>query len=128
MKMFLLFSHKLTDEQIKDAKENLGVKEFVYLPENLQERFSNIPPEIDDIKEYANIFLKFLKENASKDDYILIQGDFGVVFWVVEFCKENNLKAVYATTKRVVKEKNINGKVVKISEFKHIKFRFYFKG
>ena len=128
MKMFLLFSHKLTSEQIKDAKKNLGVEDFIYLPDELQIKFSNIPPEIDDIKEYANIFINFLKENASKKDYVLIQGDFGVVFWVVEFCKENNIKAVYATTKRVVKEQNINGKVVKISEFRHIKFRFYFKG
>jgi len=61
MKMFLLFSHKLTDEQIKDAKSNLGVDEFVYLPDDLQNKFSNVPPEIDDIKEYTKDFIKFLK-------------------------------------------------------------------
>ena len=127
MKMFLIFSHKLTNEQIKDAKENLGVDEFVYLPQKLQEKFSNVPPEIDDIKEYSLDFMEFLNQNAKKDDFVLIQGDFGVVFWVVEYCKQNNLKAVYSTTKRIVKEKNIEGKVVKISEFQHIKFRFYFK-
>ena len=125
MKMFLLFSHKLTEEQVKDARENLGVKEFIYLPKDLQEKFSNVPPEIDDIKEYSNIFIDFLEKNVSKEDYVLIQGDFGVVFWVVKYCRENNIKAVYATTKRVVKEKVIDGKVVKISEFKHVKFRKY---
>ena len=127
MKMFLLFSHKLTDTQIKDAKENLGVNEFIYLPQDLQKKFSNVPPEIDDIKEYSQIFIEFLEKNSSSEDIVLIQGDFGVVFWVVEYCKKNNLKVVYATTKRVVKEKNVDGKVVKISEFKHVKFRFYFK-
>ena len=126
--MFLLFSHKLTDKQIKNAKENLGVDEFIYLPQDLQEKFSNVPPEIDNIKEYSEDFIKFLQKNANKNDYILIQGDFGVVFWIVEYCRKNNLKAVYSTTKRIVKEKNIDGKVVKISEFKHVKFRFYFKG
>ena len=126
MKMFLLFLHKLTPEQVKDAKENLGVKEFVYLPKDLQDKFSNVPPEIDDIKKYSLDFIKFLEKNVSKEDYVLIQGDFGVVFWVVEYCKENDLKAVYATTKRVSKEKMIDGKVVKISEFKHIRFRRYF--
>ena len=126
MNMFLFFSHKLTDEQIKDAKENLGVDEFIYLPQDLQEKFSNVPPEIDDIKEYTQIFIDFLEKNVSSEDIVLIQGDFGVVFWVVEYCKQKNLKAVYATTKRVVKEQNIDGKVVKISEFKHVKFRFYF--
>jgi len=126
MKMFLFFSHKLTEEQIKDAKENLGVNEFIYLPKDLQYKFSNVPPEIEDIKEYSQIFIDFLKENVKKEDFVLVQGDFGVVFNIVEFCKENNLKAVYSTTKRVVKEKVIDGKVVKISEFKHIKFRKYY--
>jgi len=125
-KMFLLFSHKLTDEQIKDAKENLGVDEFVYLPLSLQKKFSNVPPELEDIKEYSKIFIDFLKDNAQKEDFVLIQGDFGVVFNLVEFCKENNLKAIYSTTKRVVKEQVINGKIIKTSEFKHIRFRKYF--
>jgi len=126
MKMFLFFSHKLTDEQIKDAKENLGISEFVYLPEDLQYKFSNVPPEIEDIKEYSRDFKEFLKNNAKKDDYVLIQGDFGVVFQIVEFCKENSLKAVYSTTKRIAKEKKVEGKIVKISEFKHVRFRKYF--
>ena len=124
--MFLLFSHKLTDEQIKDAKENLGVNEFIYLPEDLQYKFSNVPPEIEDIKEYSKDFKEFLKNNAKKQDFILIQGDFGVVFQMVEFCKENNLKAIYSTTKRVVKEQIIDGKIIKTSEFRHIRFRNYF--
>ena len=126
MKMFLLFSHKLTDEQIKDAKQNLGVDEFIYLPKDLQEKFSNVPPEINDIKGYSQIFIDFLEKHASNEDIVLIQGDFGVVFWVVEYCRQNNFKAVYATTKRVVKEKKIDEKVIKISEFKHVKFRRYY--
>jgi len=124
-KMFLFFSHKLTDEQIKDAKENLKIKEFVYLPKDLQEKFSNVPPEIDDIKKYSEIFIDFIKNNMKKEDFALIQGDFGVVYHLVDFCKKNNLKAIYSTTKRISKEKEVNGKIVKVSEFKHIKFRFY---
>ena len=125
MRMFLLFSHKLTEEQIEDAK-NLGIEEFIYLPKDLQEKFSNVPPEIEDIREYSKSFINFLKNNAKNNDYVLIQGDFGVVFNVVEFCKENNLIAIYSTTKRVVKEQKIDGKIVKTSEFKHIRFRRYF--
>ena len=125
MKMFLFFSHKLTAEQIEDAKKR-GVKEFVSLPNELQYKFSNVPPEIDDIKEYSKPFFKFLKENAKEGDFVLIQGDFGVVFNIVEFCKDNNLQAVYSTTKRVAKETKIDEKVVKVSELKHVKFRFYF--
>ena len=86
----------------------------------MQNKFSNVPPEIDDIKKYSLDFIEYLEKNVSKDDYVLIQGDFGVVYWVVEFCRENNIKTVYATTKRIVREEEINGKVVKISEFKHV--------
>lgn len=127
MKMFLFFSHKLTDEQIYDAKENLGISEFVYLPDDLQNKFSNVPPEINDIKAYSMEFINYLEKNAKKEDYVLIQGDFGIVFWVVEYCKNNNLKAVYSTTKRIAKEMKIKGKIIKTSEFEHIRFRFYFK-
>ncbi len=38
-KMFLLFSHKLTQTQKDDAIKTLGIDEFVYLPENLQQVF-----------------------------------------------------------------------------------------
>ena len=123
MKMYLFFSHKLTDAQIEDAKK-LGVDEFVYLPDDLQEKFSNVPPELENIKEYARDFEKFL-ENAKKGDYVLIQGDFGLTCHLVNFTKSKGLIPVYATTKRISKDIKKDGKVVKISEFKHIRVRKY---
>ena len=123
MKMYLLFSHELTDAQIEDAKK-LGVEEFVYLPDDLQRKFSNVPPELESIKEYAKDFEKFL-ENAKSGDYVLIQGDFGLTCHLVNFSKSKGLIPVYATTKRISKDIKKDGKVVKISEFKHIRFRKY---
>ncbi len=127
MKMFLFFSHKLTPEQIEDAKR-FGIDEFIYMPENLQKIFSNIDPEIDieDIEVLIKEkFGKFLIENANSGDYVLIQGDFGVVYHLVNFCKSVGLVPVYATTKREVREIEKDGKIQKISEFRHIKFRKY---
>jgi hypothetical protein len=123
MKMYLLFSHKLTDAQIEDAKR-LGVDEFVYLPQDLQQKWSNVPPELESIKEYAKAFEEFLK-SARKGDYVLIQGDFGLTCHMVNFSKNNGLIPVYATTKRISKDINQNGKIIKISEFQHIRFRMY---
>jgi superfamily I DNA and RNA helicase len=124
MKMYLLFSHKLTQEQSDDAKR-LGVSEFVSLPKELQNKFSNVPPELESIGEYIKPIKEFLEQNLTSKDIVLIQGDFGVVCEIVKFCKEKGVKAVYATTKRVVKEMEKDGKKVKISEFKHIIFREY---
>ena len=124
MKMYLLFSHKLTNEQIEDAKK-LGVDEFVYLPEDLQKKFSNVPPELESIKKYAKDFEKFL-EKAKNGDYVLIQGDFGLTCHLVNFSKNRGLIPVYATTKRISKDMKKDGKIIKMSEFKHIKFRKYY--
>ncbi|CAB3288132.1 conserved protein of unknown function [Methanocaldococcus lauensis] len=124
-KMFLLFSHNLTDDQIKDAKENLKVDKFIYLPKELQNIWSNIPPEIEDITDYLKPIKEFLKNNANDGDYVLIQGDFGATYNMVNYAFENNLIPIYATTKRVVKEVIEDGKVITIREFKHCRFRKY---
>ncbi len=124
-KMFLLFSHNLTNDQIKDAKENLKVDKFIYLPKELQNIWSNIPPEIEDITDYLKPIKEFLKNNANDGDYVLIQGDFGATYNMVNYAFENNLIPIYATTKRVVKEVIEDGKVITIREFKHCRFRKY---
>ena len=45
-KMFLLFSHNLTQIQIDDAKNNLDIEKFVSLSQDLQELWSNIPSDL----------------------------------------------------------------------------------
>jgi len=123
-KMFLFFSHKLTQEQIDDAKK-MGVKKFIYLPKDLQKLFSNVPPELESLDEYKKPFEEYLLKNAKKGDFVLLQGDFGLVCSLVGFCKRLGLIPIYATTKRVAIEKIIDGKTVKISKFHHIRFRRY---
>ena len=122
--MFLFFSHKLTPLQIEEAKK-LGVEEFVYLPKNLQDVFSNVPPDVESLGEYLKPLFLFLMENSKSGDYVLIQGEFGVVYRLVSFAKILDLIPIYATTKRITKEIVKDAKIVKISEFKHIRFRKY---
>jgi len=122
-KMFLLFSHKLTQAQIANAKEQFGVEEFVYLSDELQHLWSNIPPDIGALKEYLVPIKNYLSQNLKKDDVALIQGDFGATCQMANFVKSLGAKAVYATTRRSVQEKTIDGKVVKTSVFEHVRFR-----
>ena len=125
MNMVLLFSHKLTDTQTKDAIENLKVTNFRYLPDNLQKVWSNVPSELVDLEEYSKQFKDFVRLVAKKGDYVLIQGDFGLTCKMVEWCKQNGYIPVYSTTKRDVIEEVKNGKVVKTSKFEHKLFRKY---
>lgn len=122
-KMFLLFSHSLTQSQIDDAKSNLGIERFVFLPEDLQLLWSDIPSDIESLKEYLSLFRNFLVENSDFEDVVLIQGDFGAVYQMINFSKDLGLKAVYATTKRVIEEEIIENQTVKKSIFEHIRFR-----
>ncbi|MEO1959007.1 MAG: CRISPR-associated protein Csx20 [Nautiliaceae bacterium] len=124
-KMFLFFSHRLTYEQEMDARESFFVEEFIYLPKELQEKWSNVPPELEDLSEYALLFFSFLEKNAKKGDFALIQGDFGLTYKMVNFAKSIGVIPVYATTKRVVKEIKNGDKIIKQSQFKHIRFRKY---
>jgi dihydroorotase len=124
MKMFLFFSHKLTPEQIEDAKKK-GINKFVELPENLQKLWSNVPPVLENLDEYIKPFYEFLEKNAKKGDFALIQGDFGLSCKLAFFSKEKGLIPVYSTTKRKAVEINQNGKIIKTSEFIHVRFRKY---
>jgi len=125
MKLFLVFSHSLTQKQEEDAKKSLKVDEFVSLPQELQKIFSNIPPEEKDISKYIFPIKEFLKKESQKGDYVLIQGDFGAVVDLVNFSKSIGLIPIYSTTKRESIEKIIDNKVIKQSVFKHILFRRY---
>ena len=122
-KLILLFSHKLTPEQIKSAKDDFDVKEFIYLSKELQNIWSNIDPDIEKID--LQPIKEFLKDIANKDDVVLIQGDFGACYNMVNFCKSLKLVTVYATTKRVAKEFIEDGNTIKKSEFKFRRFREY---
>lgn len=124
--MFLLFSHRLTDEQKKQAKKELGIEEFVALPDELRHIWMHIDPDLPSLKEVLQPIRSFLKQKVKGGDYALIQGDFGAVYTMVNYARELGVVCVYATTKRRVTEMiDESGKVVKKSIFEHRRFRKY---
>jgi len=124
-KLLLLFSHTLTEEQKTDA-HNLGIDEYIYLPDDLQDKWSNVNPEITTLYDYTQDFKDFLIQNTDKNDYVLIQGDFGLVHIMVNFCFANNLIPIYATTERIAKEiRHESGEIEVKKIFKHKIFRRY---
>lgn len=123
--MFLLFSHSLTDEQIDDAKNTLGVDEFVSLPDSIQQAWSSVPPELDGVGGYAEAFYEFLSHRAKKGDFVLISGDFGLCYLLVQWCKVHDFIPVYATTKRDTEEIETSKGIERKSTFKHVRFRRY---
>lgn len=127
-KLFLIFSHKLTDQQVKDAEETLGISEFIYLPDFLQLQWSNINPCGDLPGELFSSLKQWLTKNANSNDYVLIQGDFGATYIMVNISLDLGLIPVYATTERISKEiANQNGEIERKQIFKHVCYRKYKK-
>ena len=55
-KIILLFSHILTESQISELKNHFNIETITYLPDYLQNIWSNIPPDYIDIeKEITSI-------------------------------------------------------------------------
>ena len=124
--LFLIFNHQLTDSQEVNAREELGVKDIVNLPPKLQELWANVPPDVAEIKSYLKPIEDWLEANAKKGDYVLIQGDFGACYLMVNFAFELGLIPVYSTTRReVVEEPQPDGTIKLIHHFQHQIFRKY---
>ena len=60
--LFLLFSHELTNQQKREAIEELGVEAIKYLPDSLKELWSQIPPEVPEVAVHLRPIKAWLKE------------------------------------------------------------------
>ena len=126
IKLYTIFSHTLSAEQFTDAHERFGVSEVVVFSKALLKLWSNIPADEEKIKPYLAPLWEHLKD-ITKDDYILVQGDFGATYIVVEWVKSQGATAIYATTERNTVEKMVEGKSIKTSIFSHVRYRIYGK-
>lgn len=122
MKLFTLLNHSLTQEQLEQI-HTLGITEIITLGNNT---WGHIPPDMEDISPLLQPYKQALQAQSSKGDYLLVQGDFGATYAMVEYAKSLGLIAIYATTLRESKEiLNRDGSITKQNVFKHCIFRKY---
>ena len=127
--MLLLFSHELTEDQKKDARNNLDITEFIKLPDNLQALWNNIPPALPSLINHLNPIHNWIKKIAEKGDFILIQGDFGAVYLMVNYAFSIDVIPVYATTEKKSAEIPMSANTIKTERiFEHKIFRRYESG
>jgi len=125
-RLFALFSHQLTDLQRNDAHRSLGVAEFVWLPPGLQALWRQIPAELEGIDGYLSPFKEWLAAEGRAGDYVLIQGDFGATWIMVNHAFQLGLVPVYSTTERQAGETiTADGAVQLVHHFRHRRFRRY---
>ena len=139
MKLFILLNHALTQEQMTDL-ESMGVEEMIYLDRAhtggqgeseyhtsaQQVPWAQIPPQARQIAPLLEGYCQRLQSEARRGDYLLVQGDFGATYIIVECAKSLGLIPIYATTLRESREhKAPDGSISKQSLFKHCLFRIY---
>ena len=125
-KIILLFSHELTESQTIELKNKYNIQTVIYLPENLQQQWSNIHPDYVDIEEELKNIKTYILQNIDKNTYLLVQGEYGAVYHMVNFAFANNIIPIYSASKRVYESKKIDeDRIENIHYFKHIKFQHY---
>ncbi len=124
--LFLIFNHDITPVQESDAYSSFGVQQIINMPPDLKDLWRQIPPDLPKISAYLNPVKDWLAGQAKKNDYVLIQGDFGACFIMVNFAFEINLIPIYSTTEReAVEEHKEDGTINLSHQFKHRIFRKY---
>ena len=123
-KSFCLLNHTLTQNQLTELREKFNVEEIVYPSEELSKKWGQIPAvqELDmglilDVTEWLS--------SANQNDVLIVQGEFGSTFMIVDYALKKNLIPVHAVTKRVAQESR-EGEIVKRQYvFEHVCFRKY---
>lgn len=125
--LFLLFNHEITPEQRRDAETSLKVREVCAMPGPVKAVWAGVPPDSESIGDLLEPVRRWLAESARPGDHILIQGDYGACYLMVDFAFQNGLIPVYATTERIVREENTPDGLKTVRLFKHRRFRRYEK-
>ncbi|MCF6246491.1 MAG: CRISPR-associated protein Csx20 [Desulfobacula sp.] len=124
--MTVLLNHTISDQQKSNATENLNISKFTLLPPDLKKKWGNIPPNVEGVDNFLLPFKQWVENKTQKNDYILIQGDFGATFLMVQFAFEKKLIPVYATSERKAFESVQEDGAVKMEHlFKFCRFRRY---
>jgi hypothetical protein len=125
--MFLMFNHSLSKDQETDAQNIWGTHlQFVGLPGQLKALWAQIPADKQELFDTLAPFRTWLEKESCPNDLVLIQGDFGATWLMVQYALNNNLVPVYSVTVRQAREESApDGTVKNIHFFKHRMFRIY---
>jgi len=120
--LFILLSHPLTETQREDARKHWGVTRFLEVPSRW---WGQIPADAESVLPYLEEIVRFLEREASEGDLLLAQGDFGATVAIVHWARERGLLPLYATTRRVARERSDGERIITTREFRHVRFRPY---
>jgi len=126
MKVFVVMSHTLIDEQMEELESHFDPAAIVYLPDKLKEQWKNIPANGPWQEEWIIDILNWLEKHGKDGDIAIVQGEYGATFFLVNWLKQRGITPYYATTERqAIEKKNDDGSVEIQRVFRHVNFRAY---
>jgi len=125
--ILVIFNHgSLSKEQVQYLYnvKNIIEANILYLSDDLKKDWSSIDTLPDTVN--TTKIEDFIIAKTVQGDYVLVQGEFGAVFKLVNFCFKMNRIPIYATSKRISQDfVKDDGSVEKRAVFKFVRFREY---
>ncbi|MBE6051103.1 MAG: TIGR02221 family CRISPR-associated protein [Clostridium sp.] len=120
-----IISHDLMEIQKEQLKSEWNVNRIVELPSEIKKQWENISPSEEIDEHFIEEIKEFIIKETSRDDLVIVQGEWGITYKIINICFSLGRIPIYATTDREVTEEKINGEVKINKVFKHVKFRKY---
>ena len=124
MKAFCLLNHQLTENQLRELKEKYAADEIIYPAGELSAAWSQVKagPELDN--ELIARVVSWLAA-ATPGDVLVVQGEFGTTFMLVDYALKRGLVPLHAVSRRVASETRDGETVSRHYIFEHVCFRKY---
>lgn len=123
-KAYCLLNHELTENQKNELFGKFYVSQVIYPDEELKSNWAQIPATESFDRKIIVQIINWLSE-AEENDCLIIQGEFGSTFLIVDYALKNNLIPLHAVTKRCSVEEKKGESIIKKIEFQHVCFRKY---
>jgi hypothetical protein len=121
---YSLLNHVLTASQIGELENNFGVKRIMYPEPELGAAWGDIPTEKTLTADHLLPFSRWLTA-AAKGDVVILQGEAGATFALVDLCLSRGLVPLHSVTRRIARESREGEKVLRSHVFEHVCFRRY---
>lgn len=123
-KVYCLMNHELTDVQKNELEKNWNCKDVVYPSKELSGNWSQVSTDSVVDRGLVEKVIGWMSE-SEEGDCLVVQGEMGSTFMVVDWALGRGLVPLHAVSKRESVEEKNGETVVKRNVFSHVCFRRY---
>lgn len=122
----ILLNHELTELQNRELRQTWGVENLLLPNDTSANLWKSVPAGYTIPQTLIKTLLEWLTAITKEQDIVVVQGEFGLTYYIVNWCFEHHRVPLYATSQRKMTETIRGDKVLSRREFVHVSFRRYF--